>query len=286
VQATSSVYARAKKNGRNVNTVEIQNLRALTTIECMAMTPPRGRARIRVLAFLTLLSPAPAFAQAPADPPPPPRREGTAEFAFVGTTGNASTQTIGLGGDVIYRPPQWTLRNRAAFVRSKADSELRAKSLLYVSRAERALTTRLGAFGEYGYFRDRFAGVGHRNALMGGLSYKLVNLVAHQLSVDGGFGYLNERRLVGDNVSSATYGAGATYRWKLSDTAQVSDDARFTGTFADGDDWRLVQAAAVTARLTTLFSLKVANAIGYVHRPVPGFKSTDTSTSIALVAKF
>lgn len=248
----------------------------------MTMTP----LRVRALVMLVLLSPVPALAQATAAPPPPPRREGTAEFAFVGTTGNASTQTIGLGGDVIYRPRQWTLRNRVAFVRSKAESELTAKSLLYVSRAERALTSRLGTFGEYGYFRDRFAGVNHRNALMGGLSYKLVNLAAHQLSVDGGLGYLNERRLVGDDVSSATYGAGGAYRWKLSNTAQLSEDARFTGTFADGDDWRVLQTAAVTARLTQLFSLKVANTIGYVHAPVRGFKGTDTNTSIALVATF
>ena len=33
-------------------------------------------------------------------------------------------------------------------------------------------------------------------------------------------------------------------------------------------------------------SLKVANTIRYVSQPVPGFKSTDTMTSIALVAKF
>jgi hypothetical protein len=43
-----------------------------------------------------------ALAQTPA--PPPPAREGSAEFAFVGTTGNSSTQTIGLGGELIYRP--------------------------------------------------------------------------------------------------------------------------------------------------------------------------------------
>ncbi len=44
--------------------------------------------------------------------------------------------------------------------------------------------------------------------------------------------------------------------------------------------------AAVTARLTTLFSLKVSNTIRYAHAPVPGFKDTDTNTSVALVAKF
>lgn len=245
----------------------------------------RRAMRILPLIALVLLCPASALAQG-APPPPPPAREGSAEFAFVGTTGNASTQTIGLGGELINRPPKWVLRQRGVFVRSKAESALTAKSMLFISRAEREITTRLSGFGDYGYFRDRFAGVNHRNAVAGGLSYKLVNLAQHLLSVDGALGYLNERRLVGPSVSSATYGAGAGYKWKLSDTAVISDDLRFTGTFADGDDWRVLQNLAVTARLTELFSLKLSNTVGFVNSPVPGFKGTDTNTSIALVAKF
>lgn len=239
-----------------------------------------------LIVTLLLLSAADALAQTAAAPPPPPRREGTAEFAFVGTTGNASTESVGIGGELIYRPSQWVLRNRAAFIRSKAESELTAQSLLYQSRVERALTRRLSAFGDYGYFRNRFAGISHRNAVAGGLVYKLVETAAHQFAVDGALGYLNEQRLAGLNISSPTYGGGAAYRWKFSDTAEVTDDARFTGTFADGDDWRVLQTAAVTARLTQLLSLKLSNTIGYVNAPVPGFKSTDTNTSIALVAKF
>jgi putative salt-induced outer membrane protein YdiY len=72
----------------------------------------------------------------------------------------------------------------------------------------------------------------------------------------------------------------------LSETATVSDEARFTGTFADDEDWRVLQNASVTARLTALLSLKLSNTISYVNDPVPGFKNTDTNTSIALVAKF
>jgi len=74
------------------------------------------------------------------------------------------------------------------------------------------LSPRSAAFGEYTYFRDEFAGVEHRNAVVGGVSYKVLNQAAQVLSVDGGLGYLNA--------------------------------------------------------------------------PVPGFKSTDTTTAIALVAKF
>jgi hypothetical protein len=54
----------------------------------------------------------------------------------------------------------------------------------------------------------------------------------------------------------------------------------------EGSDWRVLQVAAVTARLTTMFSLRVSNTIRYAHAPVPGFKDTDTNTSVALVAQF
>ena len=235
--------------------------------------------------------PLPAFAQAPAaapaaPPPPPPRQEGTAEFAFVGTTGNASTQTIGLNGEFIVRPEQWVITNKAAFIRNESESELTAQSFGYLFRAARTLSPRLSAFGEYAYFRDEFAGVAHRNSLVGGVSYKLVDLPKHVFFTDAGIGYMNEQRLAGDDVSSATWSLGAGYRWKISETAEFTEDFRMTGLFTDASDWRVLQAAAITARLTQLFSLKVSNTIRYAHAPVPGFKDTDTTTSVALVAKF
>ena len=232
-------------------------------------------------------SPVLTFAQAPAAaPPPPPKQEGTAEFAFVGTTGNASTQTIGLSGEFIARPDQWVVTNKVAFVRNEAESVLTAESFGYLFRAARTLSPRLSAFGEYAYFRDEFAGVRNRNSLVGGVSYKVVDLPAYVFFTDAGLGYMNEQRTDADTVSSATWSLGAGFRWKISPTAEFSDDVRMTGLFVDSSDWRLVQAAAVTARLTKTFSLKVSNTIRYVHQPVPGFKNTDTNTAVALVAKF
>jgi len=242
-----------------------------------------------VLLCALICLPLPAFAQAPAPaapPPPPPKQEGTAEFAFVGTTGNASTQTIGLNGELIVRPEQWVVTNKAAFIRNESESELTAQSFAYLFRAARTLSPRLSAFGEYAYFRDTFAGIANRNSLVGGISYKVVDLPKHVFFTDAGLGYMNEQRLAGDDVSSATWSLGAGYRWKISETAEFAEDFRMTGLFAEGSDWRILQAAAVTARLTQLFSLKVSNTIRYAHAPVPGFKNTDTNTSVALVAKF
>ena len=244
--------------------------------------------KVLLLCALVCL-PLPALAQAPAAPaapPPPPTHEGTAEFAFVGTTGNASTQTIGLNGELIVRPEQWVITNKAAFIRNESESELTAQSFGYLFRAARTISPRLSAFGEYGYFRDEFAGIAHRNSLVGGVSYKIVDLPKHLFFADAGLGYINEQRLTGDDVSSATWSLGAGYKWKISETAEFTEDFRMTGLFADASDWRVLQAAAVTARLTKLFSLKVSNTVRYAHAPVPGFKDTDTNTSVALVAKF
>lgn len=207
-------------------------------------------------------------------------------MAFVGTTGNASTSTFGVGGELIGRPESWLIRNRATFVRNRSEAVLTAESWMYGLRVEHALTTRLSAFGDYGFFRDRFAGVAARNGAAGGVSWKAVDRPAHRLSVDAGLGYLHEDRFTGTDVSSAVYAGAVAYRWKISDTAEVSDETQLTGTFDDADDWRLLQTLAVTARMTQVLSLKFSTTARFANSPAPGFRRTDTTTSVALVARF
>jgi len=239
------------------------------------------------LLALALVSAVPKLAAAQAAPPPPPPRvEGTAEAAFVGTTGNASTSTFGLSGDVTHRPDSWSIKNMAGFVRNRAEGTTTAEVFLYGLRVEKSHSARLSSFGEYGYFRDEFAGVSHRNALAGGVSVKLLTGPVHLLSADGAVGYLDEKRLAGANVSSATYGGSLAYKWKISSTAEFTDEVRLTGLFDRAEDWRLGHVATVTTKLTDGISLKVSHTIRYAHFPVPGFKKTDTGTSIALVARF
>ena len=232
-----------------------------------------------------LFSPSLAHAQA-TDPPPPPRQEGTAEVAFVGTSGNTSTSTFSAGAEHIARPTGWLLRNRILSVRGTVEGETTADSLLYNFRGERIINANLNVFGDYGFFRDEPAGVTSRNAVAAGLLWKAITSPRQELTADAGFGYLNESRLAGGDVSSATWLTGAAYKLKLSETAELTDDFRLLGTFDQGDDWRLTHSIAVTARLTTLLSLKVSNLLRYAHFPPSGFRKTDTTTAVALVASF
>lgn len=224
-----------------------------------------------------------AFAQ---DPPPPKAREAKAEFALVSTSGNASTQSIGAAGQVIFRPPQWVIDGQTAFIRNEAEGVVSAKSFGARGRVGRVLTTRLEAFGQHSYLRDLFSGVVHRNITEGGMSYLVVQTGRNTLYADAGLGYLKERRTVGVSLSTPTAGTGARYKLTLSETSDITDDLLMSFDLSDEGTWRLQHAIALTAKVAAPLSLKVSNMIRYVDEPVFGFEQTDTVTSAALVLSF
>jgi len=246
----------------------------------------RPNARLSLFLALVVLGAIPRVARAQPPAGPPPLREGSAEFSFVGTSGNTSTQALGLGGEFIYRPAPWEAKIKVAFVRNESNDVLSAESFLLIGRVQRAITPRLAAFGQYGYQRDQFAGILDRNTVEGGLAYTLIDHAGHKLVVDGAFGYANENRVTGNDISTGTFATDGLYTWKISETSELTEDARFNFSLSESSDWRYANLLALTAKITTIFSLKLSNAVRYVNLPAPGFKTTDVVTSIALVAKF
>jgi putative salt-induced outer membrane protein len=235
--------------------------------------------------FVLFALPGLALAQ-DAPPVPPPLLEGTVDFSFVATTGNSSTQSMGLSGDTLYRPASWEIRNKVSYVRARTGDELSAQALTYLGRAARKITPRLSGYGQYDYMRDLFAGIEHRNAVMGGVEFLLTNTAPHTLTLFGGVGYVNEQRVTGADVSTGAVDAGWAYKLKVSSTAEFTDDFRWGTSFYDTADWRIGHVAAFTTRINNLLSLKVSHTTRHVNFPPPGFKNTDTITAVALVAKF
>jgi putative salt-induced outer membrane protein YdiY len=244
-----------------------------------------NKTRVTFVLFI-VLGVLPQFALAQPPPPTPPEREGSAEFAFVGTAGNSSTRTIGLGGEIIYRPSPWESKVKVSYVRNEADDQLKAQAFALAARVQHRIAPRLAGYAQYGYQHDRFAGLLARNAVEVGLAYSWIARTPHRLIADAGLGYANEQRLFGNNLSTATLGTGGIYTLKISDTSDLSEDGHLVCSLSDGSDWRYANAIALTAKVSTRLSLKVSNTIRYVNLPVPGFKRTDAVTAVALVAKF
>jgi putative salt-induced outer membrane protein len=228
-----------------------------------------------------------AAADAPAPPaPPPPLWAGQAEVSFVSTTGNTDVQTFGAAGQLTYHPAPWTFDAKAAFLRGETDGEVKARSFSALLRGGRNLTPRLEAYVQGDYLKNTFAGIDQRISGEGGLAYALLPGPAHTLKAQAGLGYVNEKRIVGDDRSFAAAKGGLLYKWKFSKTGELSDELTGTADLKDSKDWRATNTFAVAAALSTKLSLKLSHALAYLNEPVPGFHKTDTITSFALVAKF
>src|SRR6185295_2985006 len=103
---------------------------------------------------------------------------------------------------------------------------------------------------------------------------------------DAGGGYATDKRTAGTGKSTAIASVGVLYKWKVSATADFTEDVRTVGAVPDGADWRLTNSASLAAKVSSMLSLKVSNTVRYVNLPVAGFADTDVQTSVALVAKF
>ena len=242
-------------------------------------------AAVLCLAFPLLLAFPPRVA-AQAALAPPPVHEAKVELAIVATNGNAETQSIGVAGELTLRLDSWVTTFNSGFVRNEAEGIVNAKSLRTMERVARSVRRRLEVFGQHAYLRDAFSGVEHRNSLDAGLSYRVLQDARHELVADAGFGYLNEQRSAGNNLSTGLATAGMRYRLRISDTSQFTNDVLVSADVIEAGTWRVNQAAAVTARVTMLVALKVSNVVRFVDDPVPGFERVDSVTSASLVVSF
>lgn len=225
----------------------------------------------------------PAPAPAPA-PEPPPRFEASGQFTFLNTRGNADTQSLGAGGDAIFRPDPWTYRAKAVFAQTETEDELSARSFAGLFRASRALNPRLSLYGQYDFLRDRFAGVEQRHIVEGGASYLAVDAAPHRLRLDAGLGYLYEEQ-PDDHFDSLTLSLGAAYRLAISSTSELTYEPRFLLPFSDTGAWKFDQNAALAVALNTILALKLSHTIRYSADPPEGFDTTDTIMAVSIVAK-
>jgi putative salt-induced outer membrane protein YdiY len=241
---------------------------------------------VRLLVFIVLiLAPDLEAAQAAAPPQePPPRLEASAQLTFLDTRGNSTSQSLGAGGEVIWRPNPWVYAGKLIFAQSESDDALTARSLAALFRASRSLNNRVAVYGQYDFLRDSFAGVEQRHVIEGGLSFLAVDAAPHRLRFDAGVGYLHETR-PGEDFDSATMSLGAGYRFAFSPTSEFTYAPRFLLTLADAGAWKFDQDVALTAALNTVLSLKVSHTLRYAAEPPAGFDTTDTIMAISLVAK-
>lgn len=218
--------------------------------------------------------------------PPPPRWERTGELSLVGTGGNTDTQTIGIGGSILFRPGAWVTQARTAYVRSSTDGVSTAESFVFDARQSRRVSSRLDVHASAALLADRFAGIDYRTTVDGGIGWIVAESASQSLKLDLDAGVTREVRLASDDLVFPVGTLGAFYRWRLSRTSELTEQVLVTADLSDADNWRLQNRLNLTVTMTRVLSLKVGHELRRINQPVPGFRPTDTVMSAALVAKF
>jgi putative salt-induced outer membrane protein YdiY len=217
---------------------------------------------------------------------PPPLWTGSAEFSYLSTSGNSKTSSLGGGLALFYKPLPWTVSLDANYLRSSSEGILTAEAFKGALKGIRDLTAEIDVYGRGSYLRNTFAGLDSLIGVDGGAGYKLFNGPSQFLRAEAGFGYSWENQTIGVDRNYATARVGVGYKWAFSKSAQFTNDFGVLLDLADTNNWIISDTAAITATLTRVFALKASWTILYRKEPVEGFKKTDTSTAVSLVAKF
>jgi putative salt-induced outer membrane protein YdiY len=207
------------------------------------------------------------------------------ELSFVSTSGNTSTQTLGVGGHLTNRSGAWRSQTAVVFVRAETDDTETARTLGVDFRVVRDLTPRAGWYGHSAYHRDTFAGIEHRIGADSGLAFKVVAARSHAVDLDLGLGYTNETRSAQADRSFPAGTLALDCRWTVTETTQVTNDTALTANLRQSGDWRVANVAALSTALSRTLSLRLSYQVTFMNRAVPGFRRTDTTASAAVVAK-
>lgn len=217
---------------------------------------------------------------------------GGAELTANLTTGNTDIKTFGASGEVSLRTLPLTTTLGLGFMQNLTDKVEKAREIKGHLRTGMNVVNNLDFFAQGTYYQNKFSGID--SAMMGevGLGIYAVNSEVFGARVEGGLGYMGENYfpvIIHDNTNDANFIVGTVgvgLRLKLTDVADLTDDAMWIENLKTTADWRVTNTAAITSHLSKAFSIKIAYNIMFRKIPVPTFLDTDTSTTAALIVKF
>jgi putative salt-induced outer membrane protein YdiY len=138
-----------------------------------------------------------------------------------------------------------------------------------------------------GALSDVYAGYDLRTHEQVGYSRVLVDRDSTDLKVELGADVAQEDYVEGvDPGTAMIYSARtmASLTHQLNESVSFSDTVEVYENVLDPTDLRVLNEAAISARLSDIFSLKLSNQLSFDNVPVEGFRQLDQVTLVSLVA--
>ena len=216
----------------------------------------------------------------------------TAEFAFVATSGNSESSTLGFSNK-LWREwglsrfetnakavraesrtePRFAVGTPTDFDVEEPDTELSAENYFFDARYDRKITDRTFWFGIGGWMRDEFAGIQNRYTAGAGLGNIWIDTDRQKWRTDYAATYTDEEATAEDSPSNDSFmglrlssaymhkfGAGGVY-----DNITVVDE-----NLKETSDLRVDMTNAVAVAMTNRLALKVS--LQFLYDADPAFE--------------
>lgn len=235
------------------------------------------------IALAAILFAAPALAvEAPAK-----KWTDAAELSFVNANGNVKAQTTSAKNAFAYAfTAQTKLEIEGGGLGSRSEGQVTAEQYYALEKVTRKLDDRNYLYERYRWDRNRFAGVAHRHDFSAGAGRELWKTSKDLWIGEAAPGYLNEERILEKRKTYASVRAYTKYTRDITATAKFTQDAEYVQSLKDKRDKRINTETALTAAITSVFSVKNSFVWRHDSRPPDGKRKDDTILSVALIASF
>lgn len=218
------------------------------------------------------------------------------ELGYLATSGNTDTVTYNFDGNI---KKEW-------------DKHVLTLSLLKIYGEENQVENKNSLFTELDYYykftdrfafdymiaykEDKFSGFNNQVYTGPGLAYKAINEKTQTLFLKGNVLYsrddVEETTTAGVGNDDAhideygSYKAQLLYKYDIFKNLKFSEDFRYRGAFDDKENFFIYSKAALSSKLSDIFSISLSHQIDYVNQEVEGKTSTDKTTMFNLIIDY
>jgi len=207
-------------------------------------------------------------------------------LSYLATSGNTETSSSSVDASFNRTWRAWSVEGSASAVSAAKRHRRTTETYNGQARAKRRLHKRLQLTLGLRWERNRFAGLDGRQTADVSMLWEVRESPGRNLRVLGGLS-LGREDPRGDRPRSDSFGGllQVSGDARLSETASWDGQVTLFPDFGDLDDYRLHGHVGLQAALSRHLGLRLGYDLKFDHQPVPGFGTTDASTTAALVVQ-
>ncbi|MCG6940947.1 MAG: DUF481 domain-containing protein [Thiohalocapsa sp.] len=214
----------------------------------------------------------------------PPSWAGEAQIGFASSSGNSDTNNLNANLLISYTAYPWRHYLGGEVIRAENDGKRTTERYAAAYKPEYFFGPRTFAFGFFGYDRDPFSNIEARYSSTVGLGHALVANERQTLTVQLGGGYRVTQYTDNTPDSEEPVARGAfNYTLSLTNNTNFSEDF---SVMAGSDNTFIESVSALQVAMTDTLALSLSYTVLNNSFTPPGIESTDTFTSVNLVAAF